>query len=296
MPTYHLANVVDDHLMEITHVIRGEEWLPSLALHVLLYKAFGWDSPLFAHLPLILKPSGKGKLSKRDGDKFGFPVYALDWVEEKTYTGFSEAGFLPEALVNYMAFLGWSPNDEKELYSVDELIKDFSLEKINKSGGKFDPKKLLWLNSQHIQQLDKQALSEICLLKNKDIDSSRMEGFIGLIQSRMDSIVGLKNQFLYLFKRPDIDAALIQKMKSPETLNALNEFTEALVSEKPIDAAKTKNILYGCAEKHGAKFGKVMGFCRASIVGKMEGPDVIQMMFFIGLEETLIRLKESLNC
>ena len=123
-----------------------------------------------------------------------------------------------------------------------------------------------------------------------------MEGFIGLIQPRMDSIVGLKNQFLYLFKRPDVDTALIQKMKSPETLNALNEFTEALVSEKPIDAAKTKNILYGCAEKHGAKFGKVMGFCRASIVGKMEGPDVIQMMFFIGLEETLIRLKESLNC
>jgi len=296
MPTYHLANVVDDHLMEITHVIRGEEWLPSLALHVLLYKAFGWDNPLFAHLPLILKPSGKGKLSKRDGDKFGFPVYALDWVEEKTYTGFSEAGFLPEALVNYMAFLGWSPDDEKELYSIDELIKDFTLEKINKSGGKFDPKKLVWLNSQHIQQLDKQALSEICLLKNKDIDNTRMEDFIGLVQPRMDSIAGLKNQFLYLFNRPEVDTALIQKMKSPEAINAVNEFTEALVSEKLIDTAKTKNTLYSCAEKHGAKFGKVMGFCRACIVGKMEGPDVIKMMFFIGLEETLIRLKESLNC
>jgi len=296
MPTYHLANVVDDHLMEISHVIRGEEWLPSLALHVLLYRAFGWVAPLFAHLPLILKPSGKGKLSKRDGDKFGFPVYALDWEEEKIYKGFNESGFLPEALVNYMAFLGWSPNDEKEIYALEELVRDFTLEKVNKSGGKFDPKKLLWLNSQHIQQLGNKTLCDICLIKNKNIDEKSMPAFIDLIQPRMDSIVGLKNRFLYLFERPEVNRLLIQKIKSNETSKALNEFIKSLSSKNPSTAEKTKSLLHSCAEKHEAKFGKVMGFCRASIVGKMEGPDVIQMMLFIGIEETLVRLKESLNC
>ena len=210
--------------------------------------------------------------------------------------GFNESGFLPEALVNYMAFLGWSPNDEKEIYALEELVRDFTLEKVNKSGGKFDPKKLLWLNSQHIQQLGNKTLCDICLIKNKNIDEKSMPAFIDLIQPRMDSIVGLKNRFLYLFERPEVNRLLIQKMKSNETSKALNEFIKSLSSKNPSTAEKTKSLLHSCSEKHEAKFGKVMGFCRASIVGKMEGPDVIQMMLFIGIEETLVRLKESLNC
>ena len=332
MPTYHLANVVDDHLMEITHVIRGEEWLPSLALHVLLYRAFGWQEPKFAHLPLILKPSGKGKLSKRDGDKFGFPVYALDWADEKVYTGFNESGFLAEALINYMVFLGWSPGGEKEIYSLDELVNEFSLEKINKSGAKFDPQKLLWINSQHIQGLSIDKLCEVCETKNKDIDKAVLKNFLKLVQPRLETVNNLKEKFLYLFERPTIDYKIIDKMISKEIKEAVAKFILRLHMEKvrvkssvltlknplkkfnrdskeeqhvPLDiplssnkslgSEEIKKILHDSAETHGAKFGKVMAFCRTSIVGKMEGPDVIQMMLFIGIDETIIRLKKGIK-
>ena len=295
MPTYHLANVVDDHLMEITHVIRGEEWLPSLALHVLLYRAFDWQEPKFAHLPLILKPTGKGKLSKRDGDKFGFPVYALDWADEKVYSGFNESGFLAEALINYMVFLGWSPGGEKEIYSLDELINDFTLEKINKSGAKFDPQKLLWINSQHIQGLNIDKLCELCEPKNKDIDKGVLKSFLKLVQPRLETINNLKEKFLYLFQRPAIDERLIKKTISEEVKETISAFVLKLGADKSLGAQEIKKLLYDCAEENSAKFGKVMGFCRACIVGKMEGPDVVEMMIFIGIEETAHRLKKFLG-
>ena len=332
MPTYHLANVVDDHLMEITHVIRGEEWLPSLALHVLLYRAFEWQEPKFAHLPLILKPTGQGKLSKRDGDKFGFPVYALDWFDKKVYSGFNESGFLAEALINYMVFLGWSPGGEKEIYSVEELVNEFDLDKINKSGAKFDPKKLLWINSQHIQKLSIKKLSEICGVKNPNIDDKGLKHFVELVQPRLETVNNLKEKFLYLFERPTIDYKIIDKMISKEIKEAVAKFTLSLQIEKvrvkssvlalknpfkkfnrdskeeqhvplgiPLSSNKSlgseeiKKILHDSAETHGAKFGKVMAFCRTSIVGKMEGPDVIQMMLFIGIDETVIRLKKGIK-
>ena len=163
MPTYHLANIVDDHLMKITHVIRGEEWLPSLALHVLLYRALGWESPSFSHLPLILKPVGKGKLSKRDGDKMGFPVFPLAWADPKTKdisSGYKEDGYLPEAVINMLAFLGWNPGTEQELFSLEELIQEFDLKRVNKAGAKFDPEKTKWFQQQHLQKTDNQILSQ----------------------------------------------------------------------------------------------------------------------------------------
>ena len=295
MPTYHLANVVDDYKMGITHVIRGEEWLPSLALHVLLYRAFGWNEPIFAHLPLILKPTGKGKLSKRDGDKFGFPVYAKNWKDEKIYAGFDESGFLPEALVNYMAFLGWSPKDDKEIYSMNELISDFSLEKINKGGAKFDPAKLLWINSQHIQALDLKDLVKICSNKNQEIPKEKFHDFIKLIQPRMDRVVGLKNKFYYLFDAPEINEEACQKMINDEIKKSINSFIVMLKEKETNDSSEIKSLIQDSAEKNSAKLGKVMAFCRLSIVGKMEGPDVSQMMAFIGFEETVCRLKKALS-
>jgi glutamyl-tRNA synthetase len=353
MPTYHLANVVDDHLMEITHVIRGEEWLPSLALHVLLYRAFDWQEPKFAHLPLILKPTGKGKLSKRDGTKLGFPVYAVEWKDAVNirrkemfkkgedggetsqniiYDGFKESGFLPEALINYMVFLGWSAGGEKEIYSLDELVNEFTLDKINKSGAKFDFQKLLWINSQHIQGLSIDKLCEVCEPKNKDIDKTVLKSFLKLVQPRLETINNLKEKFLYLFERPTIDYKIIDKMISKEIKEAVAKFILRLHMEKvrvkssvltlknplkkfnrdskeeqhvPLDiplssnkslgSEEIKKILHDSAETHGAKFGKVMAFCRTSIVGKMEGPDVIQMMLFIGIDETVIRLKKGIK-
>lgn len=295
MPTYHLANVIDDYEMGITHVIRGEEWLPSLALHVLLYRAFGWNEPIFAHLPLILKPTGKGKLSKRDGDKFGFPVYAKNWKDEKIYAGFDESGFLPEALVNYMAFLGWSPKDDKEIYSMNELISDFSLEKINKGGAKFDPVKLLWINSQHIQALDLKELVKICSNKNQEIPKEKFHDFIKLIQPRMDYVAGLKNKFYYLFDAPEINEESCQKMINDEIKKSINSFILMLKEKETNDSSEIKSLIQDCAEKNNAKLGKVMAFCRLSIVGKMEGPDVSQMMAFIGFEETVYRLKKTLG-
>ena len=295
MPTYHLANVVDDHLMKISHVIRGEEWLPSLALHNLIYDAFGWTAPKFAHLPLILKPSGKGKLSKRDGDQFGFPVYAINWREEKLYKGFEESGFLSSALINYMAFLGWRPQGDNEVYSMSELILDFSLENINKAGAKFDPKKLLWVNAQHIQKTNIKDLLSLCSSKNSDIETGVFKRFLEIVRPRLETIDGLKRKFIFLFERPIINNDLVHKMSSKETINAIKDFIADIKSNNTNKAQVLKELLSKCVEKSGAKFGKTLGFCRASIVGKMEGPDVFEMMEFIGLQETIDRLKLSTN-
>ena len=295
MPTYHLANVVDDHLMKISHVIRGEEWLPSLALHNLIYDAFGWTAPKFAHLPLILKPSGKGKLSKRDGDQFGFPVYAINWREEKLYKGFEESGFLSSALINYMAFLGWRPQGDNEVYSMSELILDFSLENINKAGAKFDPKKLLWVNAQHIQKTNIEDLLSLCSSKNLDIETGVFKKFLEIVRPRLETIDELKKKFIFLFERPNINNDLVHKMSTKETINAIKDFIADIKSNNTNKAQILKELLSKCVEKSGAKFGKTLGFCRASIVGKMEGPDVFEMMEFIGLQETIDRLTLSTN-
>ena len=216
-------------------------------------------------------------------------------ADEKIYTGFIESGFLAESLINYMVFLGWSPGGEKEIYSLDELISDFTLEKINKSGAKFDPQKLLWINSQHIQGLNIDKLCELCEPKNKDIDKGVLKSFLKLVQPRLETINNLKERFLYLFERPAIDEGLIKKTISDEVKEAVSAFVLKVGANKSIGAQEIKKLLHDCAEQNSAKFGKVMGICRVCIVGKMEGPDVIQMMIFIGAEETTHRLKKFLG-
>ena len=190
MPTYHLANIVDDHLMEISHVIRGEEWLPSLALHQMLYEAFGWDAPQFAHLPLILKPTGKGKLSKRDGDKLGFPVFPLEWKDENTIAqGYKESGYLPNAIINFLAFLGWNPGTEQELFSLDELVRFFNINQVNKSGARFDPEKIKWYNHHYIQQTTNAELAEKLINEKSELvalDRGYVELVVGLITERAE--------------------------------------------------------------------------------------------------------------
>ena len=207
MPTYHLANIVDDHLMEISHVIRGEEWLPSLALHQMLYEAFGWDIPQFAHLPLILKPTGKGKLSKRDGDKLGFPVFPLEWKDENTIAqGYKESGYLSDAVVNFLAFLGWNPGTEQELFSLEELIQSFDINQVNKSGARFDPEKIKWYNHHYIQQATNAELTEKLIAEKSELaalDAGYIELVVGLIKERAQLVPELWQLGEYFFKAPN---------------------------------------------------------------------------------------------
>ena len=290
MPTYHLANVVDDHLMKISHVIRGEEWLPSLALHVLLYEAFEWDRPLFAHLPLILKPTGKGKLSKRDGAKLGFPVYPLSWEENKVvYKGFKEEGYLAEALNNYMAFLGWSNEDEKEIYSLNELVESFDIKDINKSGAKFDPEKLLWLNSQHIQSMSDENLGKIV---SKEMGVSIEEAFkiAAMIKPRLEKVYGIKESFNYLLNQPEFDEKAISQVSNEETKKNLEVVLRFFENNKAVEALKIKEGLFASLSENNIKPGKVMPAIRIALVGKLEGPDLFELISFFGKENVLNRI------
>ena len=290
MPTYHLANVVDDHLMKISHVIRGEEWLPSLALHVLLYEAFEWEKPLFAHLPLILKPTGKGKLSKRDGAKFGFPVYPLNWEENKVvYKGFKEEGYLAEALNNYMAFLGWSNEDEKEVYSLNELIESFSIDGINKSGAKFDPEKLLWLNSQHIQSMGNEKLSGM-VSKEMNVPIEKASKIAVMIKPRLEKLYGLKESFNYLLNRPEFDEKAVSKLNNQETKKSLEVVLSFFENNKAMVPVKIKEELFVKLSENNIKPGKTMPAIRVALVGKLEGPDLFELIAFFGNEDVVSRL------
>jgi len=290
MPTYHLANVVDDHLMKISHVIRGEEWLPSLALHVLLYEAFEWEKPLFAHLPLILKPTGKGKLSKRDGAKFGFPVYPLNWEENSVvYKGFKEEGYLAEALNNYMAFLGWSNEDEKEVYSLNELIESFSIDGINKSGAKFDPEKLLWLNSQHIQSMGNEKLSGM-VSKEMNVPIEKASKIAVMIKPRLEKLYGLKESFNYLLNRPEFDEKAVSKLNNQETKKSLEVVLSFFENNKAMVPVKIKEELFVKLSENNIKPGKTMPAIRVALVGKLEGPDLFELIAFFGNEDVVSRL------
>ena len=290
MPTYHLANVVDDHLMKISHVIRGEEWLPSLALHVLLYEAFEWDRPLFAHLPLILKPTGKGKLSKRDGAKLGFPVYPLSWEENKVvYKGFKEEGYLAEALNNYMAFLGWSNDDEKEIYSLNELVESFDIKDINKSGAKFDPEKLLWLNSQHIQSMSDDNLVKI-VSKEMTVSIEEASKITAMIKPRLEKLYGIKESFNYLLNKPKFDEKAISKVMNEETKKNIDVVLRFFEKNKAVEALKIKEGLFANLSENNIKPGKVMPAIRIALVGKLEGPDLFELISFFGKENVLNRI------
>ena len=303
MPTYHLANIVDDHLMEITHVIRGEEWLPSLALHVLLYRAFGWEAPKFAHLPLILKPQGKGKLSKRDGDKLGFPVFPLQWKDPKSAevsAGYREDGYFPEAVVNMLALLGWNEGggSEQEIYSLDELVQAFSLEHVSKGGSKFDPEKTKWFQHHYMQEAKNAKLAEDFdkILKEKGIESSQdyIEHVIALLKERATFTTDFWEIGSYFFTAPEnYDEKASKKAWKEGTSEIIDQLNSILEETEDFSAATLQEKVKGWITSEGIGFGKVMQPFRLSLVGTMQGPDVFDIASAIGKEETLSRLKRA---
>ncbi len=297
MPTYHLANIVDDHLMEITHVIRGEEWLPSLALHKLLYDAFGWEAPEFAHLPLILKPTGKGKLSKRDGDKLGFPVFPLAWTDPKTNEvsrGYKEDGYFPEAVVNFLAFLGWNPGTEQEIFSLEQLVNDFDLARVNKAGARFDPDKTKWFNHHYMQQqLDLELAAEF-QSKNillKDIDVNYIALVIGLIKERATFVSDFWELSHFFFVSPtDYDEKASKKALKEGTDEILNKVIELVNSTEDYTVENLQTNIKGWITDNDIGFGKVMMPLRLALVGALQGPDVFEIMYMIGKAETVKRI------
>lgn len=302
MPTYHLANIVDDHLMEITHVIRGEEWLPSLALHILLYRAFGWDAPKFAHLPLILKPVGKGKLSKRDGDKLGFPVFPLQWADPKTHeisSGYKEDGYLPEAVVNMLAFLGWNPGTEQELFSLKELIDAFDLKKVNKAGAKFDPEKTKWFQQQYLQQSSNELVSNsfMSLLKEKGVDASPeyVSKVVDLIKERATFVADLWELGSFFFEAPqEFDTKASKKAWKEDTAAIMAQVKEIITGLSSFTAQDIQTAVKGWIVANELGFGKVMQPLRLSLVGAMQGPDVFEIAAAIGQAETMARIDKAI--
>ncbi len=299
-PTYHLANVVDDHLMQITDVIRGEEWLPSTAHHVLLYRAFGWEEtmPTFSHLPLILKPDGHGKLSKRDGQKFGFPVFPLAWPSpnpEESIEGFDSFGFEPEAVINFLAFLGWNPGTEQEIFSLEELINVFDPERIHKGGARFDYDKALWFNQQYVQQLN-YGLAEPRLKKygadaGYDLSVTSLEAVFNLLKARVHRLIEIVPQGYYFFTDALVfDEAEINKKWTPEVGPVLEKIGEALKAVEPfnheIAAAVAKEII----QASGIKMGVVMPLLRAALTGTTQGPDVFAIAEVLGKEKSVNRM------
>ncbi|WP_338732288.1 glutamate--tRNA ligase [Mangrovimonas cancribranchiae] len=303
MPTYHLANIVDDHLMKITHVIRGEEWLPSLALHYQLYKAFGWEAPQFAHLPLILKPTGKGKLSKRDGDKLGFPVFPLAWKDEKTgdiSRGYREDGYFPEAVVNFLAFLGWNPGTEQEIFSLKELIDAFDLSKVNKAGARFDPDKTKWFNHHYMQEQPNTVLAQQFKIayndKLKDIDEAYIELVISLIKERATFVYDFWNLGHFFFETPtELDEKAVKKAWKEGTPELIKDLILVIESIDDFTVENMQTVIKGWITNNNIGFGKVMMPLRLALVGALQGPDVFEIMFLIGKNETINRLENIIN-
>ena len=302
MPTYHFANIIDDHEMKITHVIRGEEWLPSMALHVLLYEAMGWDAPEFAHLSLILKPEGKGKLSKRDGDKFGFPVFPLDFTDPatgNTSAGYREEGYLPEAFINMVAMLGWSPADNKEIVSMDEMIKEFDLNKVHKAGARFSAEKAKWFNQQYLQLMSNEAIlpefKKVLAKNNVEVSDEKALKIIGLMKERATFVKDIYNDGKFFFHAPEsFDEKASKKAWSPETAVLMQELTEA-ISSVDFKAEIIKESIHHLAEAKGLGMGKVMMPLRLSLVGELKGPDVPDLMEMIGKEETISRITKAIE-
>ena len=298
MPTYHLANIVDDHLMEISHVIRGEEWLPSLALHYQLYHAFGWETPEFAHLPLILKPTGKGKLSKRDGDKLGFPVFPLQWTDLKTNDtsrGYKEDGYFPEAMVNFLAFLGWNPGTEQEIFNLGELIEAFDLKKVNKSGARFDPDKIKWFNHHYMQEQDNDVLAKTFKSQNSQLDEMDMNYIsmvIGLIKERATFVSDFWNLSHFFFTAPtSYDEKASKKAFKEGTKEVMSKLVEIINNIEDFSVETLQADIKGWITSNEIGFGKVMMPLRLALVGALQGPDVFDIMFMIGKAETVNRIE-----
>jgi glutamyl-tRNA synthetase len=302
MPTYHLANVVDDYLMSITHVIRGEEWLPSLALHQLLYNAFGWEAPEFAHLPLILKPTGKGKLSKRDGDKLGFPVFPLNWEDSSTESiskGYKESGYFPEAVVNFLAFLGWNPGTEQELFSLSELVETFDMKNVNKAGARFDPDKTKWFNHQYMQKQSAETLSKIFIDTTpelKAIDPDYVALVVDLIKERAtfpSEFWGLSH---YFFKAPETFAeAALKKAWKEHSKDLMSQLIGVLETADDSSVDGIQTTVKGWITENEIGFGKIMMPLRVALVGALEGVDVFDILYLIGKNEAVNRIQTLID-
>ena len=305
LPTYHLANIVDDHLMEITHVIRGEEWLPSAPLHVLLYRALGWEDtmPRFAHLPLLLKPQGNGKLSKRDGDKFGFPVFPLEWHDPKTgevSRGFREDGYFPEAVINFLALLGWNPGTEQEIFSMDELIEQFDLNKCSKSGAKFDYKKMIWFNHEYMLRKSDREIAEdfapIVAGNGVDVPFERVEKVVGMMKDRVDFVKELWPLCSFFFLAPtEYDEKTVHKRWKEYSAQQMRELGEVLEGIDDFSVEGQEKVVMKWVEQKGYKLGDVMNAFRLALVGIGKGPGMFDISAFLGKEETLARLRKAIE-
>ncbi len=303
MPTYHLANVVDDHLMHVTHVIRGEEWLPSAPLHVLLYRFLGWEDsmPQFSHLPLLLKPDGHGKLSKRDGDRLGFPVFPLEWKDPETgdtAMGYRETGYFPEAFVNILALLGWNPGTEQELFSMDELIQAFSLDRVGKSGARFDPEKATWFNHRYIQEKPLEEISELFLaiLQEKGIeaDLKTAKTVVTLVRDRVNFVHEIWDQADFFFRAPEqYDEKFAKKKWKEETTGLMLQLAEKLADIENFSKEQIEEGINHFMEEQGIGAGKLMPGLRLALVGAGRGPDVKEIMVVLGREETIRRISKA---
>ncbi len=301
LPTYHLANIVDDHLMEVSHVIRGEEWLPSAPLHVLLYEAFGWADamPDFVHLPLLLKPDGKGKLSKRDGDRLGFPVFPLEWHDPKSgeiSSGYREAGYLPEAVVNFLALLGWNPGDDTEIMSMNELIEKFSLAHCSKSGAKFDFEKGKWFNHKYLQELPDAELAEMFkpVLAENNVSGYTDEYItraVSMVKGRINFVKDLWEQARFFFVEPvEYDPKAVKKRWNEDTPRILTELVEVLNGITDFSSAPAEAIVLGWIADKGYHLGNVMNAFRLTVVGECKGPHMFDITELMGKEETVRRV------
>ncbi len=305
LPTYHLANIVDDHLMEITHVIRGEEWLPSAPLHVLLYRAFGWEDtmPTFAHLPLLLKPEGKGKLSKRDGDRLGFPVFPLEWHDPKTgdiSSGYRESGYFPEAVVNFLALLGWNPGTKQELFSLDELVEQFDIHKCSKSGAKFDYQKGMWFNHEYILRKSNEEIARLFapIVANNGVDESmeRITKVVSMMKDRVSFVKELWPLCSFFFIAPlEYDEKTVKKRWKADSAKVMTELAEVLEGIDDFSVEGQEPIVMKWVEEKGYKLGDVMNAFRLALVGIGKGPGMFDISAFLGKEETLARLRKAVE-
>ena len=304
MPTYHLANIVDDHLMETSHVIRGEEWLPSMPLHVMLYRAFGWEAPEFAHLPLIMKPVGNGKLSKRDGAKLGFPVFPLEWKDASSMTttmGYKEVGFFPEAVINFLALLGWNDGTEQEIFSLDELVEKFDLSRIHKAGAKFDPEKNKWFNHQYLQKQSDESLAaafeKILLEKRGDsygMTKEKLIKVVSLIKERANFVAEFWEMSDYFFQTPtSYDEKAVKNWKE-ETPDLMKPLIKVLNSIDDFTSINIENTVKNWMTENEIGMGKIMQPFRLSLVGALKGAHLFDIVEVIGKEETISRIEKAI--
>lgn len=299
MPTYHLANVVDDYLMKISHVIRGEEWLPSAPLHFLLYESFGWECPDFAHLPLLLRPDGNGKLSKRDGDRLGFPVFPLDWytAEGELYSGYREKGYNSQAFINMLAFLGWNPGTTQEIFSLDELAESFSLDRVSKAGAKFDPDKTKWFQQQYLRATpDADLAHELKSKIQKNIEISDLQEICRLMKERATFVTDILNEGSYLFERPQsYDFDTISKKWKPETFELVQGWMDEIQEMVDFTAASIESKFKNYLESKGVGIGAVLLPFRLVVTGVGMGPGMFDISAFLGKDEVIERMKTGLT-